>query len=369
MYLEKVKLLTAVGTFLSLIQQPAKNDRAGSKDTTVMKFRKLGASVVTNQLTESYWLGSAWREAEDGSTTRLQPEVMPSKSPKSRTSKESKNKPHTKQPSSEIKEFQAENMSQLLDVTIAGISAVQTVVPSDLAKGILSTVTNILITVQLVIKNKSDFWVIVKKCQTIGEILKRVTKDTTDNNLPRYLVVSRKEQGLLKRFFSDTNDRNQIASWEKDIGSALELFNTEVNAGMAMRLEGLILQLDGNPMNVNVLNMGKSSLAKAILHEPLIIEKFADWRFFVAYDDLDPLTVTFETFMTHFTGALGIEITGADPLHPISTFLHSTSALIVLDNAETFEEASALSALEKIPPAIAKIADIHGIILILTSCS
>ncbi|KAG2059301.1 hypothetical protein BDR06DRAFT_1003428 [Suillus hirtellus] len=317
-------------------------------------------------------------------------------------------------------------MSQLLNVTIAGINAVQTVIPSDLARGILGTVANILITVRSVIKNKSDFRAIVKKCKTIGEILERVTKDTTDDNLPRYLVhalatlnssvddinnqvVSRKEQGLLRRFFSVTIDRDQIASWEKDIGSALELFNTEVNAGMAMRLEGLVSQLDGNPTSVNVLKyqpieppsrpsmfygrddlvaelttlvvndehialigpggMGKSSIAKAILHEPLIIEKFADRRFFVAYDDLDPSTITFETFMTHFAGALGIEITGADPLRQISTFLRSASALVVLDNAETFEEASALSALENIPPAIAKIADICGVILILTSRS
>lgn len=112
--------------------------------------------------------------------------------------------------------------------------------------------------------------------------------------------------------------------------------------------------------------MGKSSLAKAILHEPLIIERFADRRFFVAYDDLDPSTITFETFMTHFAGALGIEITGGDSLRPISTFLRSASAIVVLDNAETFQEASALAALEKIPPAITKIADIRGVILILS---
>ncbi|KAG1899726.1 uncharacterized protein F5891DRAFT_394263 [Suillus fuscotomentosus] len=365
-------------------------------------------------------------EYSPGSTTRLQPEVMPSKSPKSRKSNESKNNPHTKQPSSEIKESQAENMSQLLNVTIAGINAVQTVVPSDLAKGILGTVANILMVVQSVIKNKSDFRAIVNKCKTIGEILERVTKDTTNDNLPRYLVhalstlnssvndinnkvVSRKEQGLLKRFFSATIDRDQIASWEKDIGSALELFNTEAIAGIAMKVERLTLGLDGNNTSANILKyhsieppsrpsmfygrddlvaeltalivngehialigpggMGKSSLATAILHEQLIIDKFADRRFFMAYDDLDPSTITFETFMTHFAGALGIEITGADPLRPISTFLHSASALVVLDNAETFEEASALSALEKIPPAIANIANIPGVVLILTSRS
>ncbi|KAG1821450.1 hypothetical protein EV424DRAFT_826734 [Suillus variegatus] len=426
-----------------------------------MKFRKLGMSVVTNQLTESYWLGFPWREAEDGirrrdvihlccavshlrhkwlasksspgSTTRLQPEVIPSKSPKSRKSKESK-------------ESQAENMRQLLDVTIAGISAVQTVVPSDLAKGVLGTVASILITVQSVIKNKSDFQAIVKKCKTIGEILERATNDTTDDNLPGYLahalseldslvndinnkVVSRKKQGWFKSILSVTIDRDQIASWEKDIDSALKLFDTEALVGIAMRVEELpgittrveeltgitmrveevVSRINGNLTSANVLKyqpieppsrpsmfygrddlvaelrtlvvngehisligpggMGKSSLAKAILHEPLIIERFADPRFFVAYDDLDPSTITFKTFMTHFAGALGIEITGADPLRQISTFLHSASALVVLDNAETFEEASALLALEKIPPAIAKIADIHGVILILTSRS
>lgn len=205
-----------------------------------------------------------------GSTTELQDEVMLSKSPKLRISRKPKNNPHTKQPSSEIKESQAENMNQLLNVTIAGINAVQIVVPSDLAKSILGTVANILMTVQSVIKNKSDFRAIVKKCKTIGEILQRVTKDTTDDNLPRYLdnalstlnssvndindtVVSRKEQGLLKRFFSATVDRDQIASWEKDIDRILILFSTEVNAGMAMRLEGLVSRLDSNPTSVNIL--------------------------------------------------------------------------------------------------------------------
>jgi tetratricopeptide (TPR) repeat protein len=115
--------------------------------------------------------------------------------------------------------------------------------------------------------------------------------------------------------------------------------------------------------------MGKSSLAKAILHESLIIEKFADRRFFVTYEGLDPSTITFETFMARFAGALGIEIAGADTLRPISTFLRSSSSLIVLDNAETFEEASASSALEKIPSVIAEIACIPTTVLILTSRS
>ncbi|KAG1805863.1 hypothetical protein EV424DRAFT_1578094 [Suillus variegatus] len=350
-------------------------------------------------------------EYSPGFTTRLQPEAMPSESPNSRRSKKSKNNPHTKQPSSELKESQAKNMNQLLDVTIAGINTVKIVVPSDLAKGVLGTVANILMTVQSVIKNKSDFQVIVKKCKTIGEILKRATKDTTDDNLPEYLahallelkslvndindkVVPRKKRGLFKRFLSVTIDHEQIDSWEKEIDSALKLFGIEALFGIAMRLEGcgcprnavryqtikppsrpsmffgrddLVAELRTlvvNGEHISLIGpggMGKSSLAKAILHEPLIIKKFADRRFFVAYDDLNPSTITFKTFMTHFAEALGIETIRADPFRLISTFLHSASALVILDNAETFEEASALSALKKIPPAIAKIANIRGI--------
>lgn len=115
--------------------------------------------------------------------------------------------------------------------------------------------------------------------------------------------------------------------------------------------------------------MGKSSLARAILNQSIIMEKFADRRFFVAYDDLDPSTITFEAFMTRFALALGMKLAGADPTRQISTFLRSTSALVILDNGETFEEASTSAALEKIPSAIAQISEIPGVILILTSRS
>jgi hypothetical protein len=104
--------------------------------------------------------------------------------------------------------------------------------------------------------------------------------------------------------------------------------------------------------------MGKSSIAKAILNEPLVTEKFADRRFFVTYDGVDPSTITFETFMTRLAGGLGMEIAGADPVRQISTFLRSASTLVVLDNAETFEEANASSALGDIPPAIADIREL-----------
>ncbi|KAG1724968.1 hypothetical protein EDB19DRAFT_289084 [Suillus lakei] len=340
---------------------------------------------------------------------------MPSK----KTKRDSKQPPETE-------ESQDDTVSQLLGATISAINTTKDLVPIDLVKGILGTIANILIIAQSVINNKSDFQAIASKCETIREILESATKDATEDNLQGYLghalsqlnksvnrinsnVASKKEQGIWHRLLSVTIDRNRIAGWEKDLDQALMLFRTEAIAGIANRVDKLTLGPRGNARETGDLQyrppvppsrpsmfygrddlvaeltnlvvngehialiglggMGKSSLAKAILNEPLVTEKFADRRFFVTYDGLDPSTITFKTFMTRFAGALGIESAGADPVRQISTLLRSASALVVLDNAETFEEASASSALGDIPPAIADIANIPGVVLILTSRS
>ncbi|KAG2358414.1 hypothetical protein BDR07DRAFT_284585 [Suillus spraguei] len=349
----------------------------------------------------------------------------------------------SKQASSETQQSQDDNVAQILGATISAINATRDLVPIDLAKGILGTIANILTIAQVrcpisqqnwssttfiqsVIKNKSDFQVIVDKCETIRDILEGATVDATEDDLQGYLghalsrlnksvnrinsdVESSKEQGFWHRLFSVTIDRDRIARWEKDLDQVLMLFRTEAITGIAIRVDRLALGPKGNTHRTNdiqyrppvppsrpsmfygrddlvaeltdlVINnehlaligpggMGKSSLAKAIINESLVMNKFSDMRFFITYDGLDPSTITLDTFMTRFAGALGIEIAGADPVRQISTFLRSASALVVLDNAETFEEASASSALGEIPSFIAEIACIPGIVLILTSRS
>ncbi|KAG1874963.1 hypothetical protein F4604DRAFT_1680820 [Suillus subluteus] len=275
-------------------------------------------------------------------------------------------------------------------------------VPIALAQGILRTIANILTIAQSVVKNKSDFQAIADKCETIRDILQRATEDATEDDLRGPLghvlsqlnksvnrinseAASKTEQRFWQRFFSVTIDRDQIAQWEKDLDRVIALFNFEAivriateppsRPAMLYGRDGLVAELTNLVVNDEHLaligpgGMGKSSVAKAIINELLIMEKFANQRFFATYDGLDPSTITFRTFMTRFARALGIEITGSDPVRQISTFLRSASALIVLDNAETFEEASASSVPGYISQAIAEMANIPGVILILMSCS
>ncbi|KAG2353194.1 hypothetical protein BDR07DRAFT_1615088 [Suillus spraguei] len=326
------------------------------------------------------------------------------------------------------KKLEADHIAERLNAAISAINATKDLVPIEMAKSILGIIASILTVAQLRIKNESDFQAIVDMCDTIRDILERATKGAAEDNLPGYLdhalsrlketisrinneVITSKEQGRLHKLFSVTIDRDRISRWKQDLDEILKLFGAEALIGIAIGVENLNLTFrpKTNTYGINDIQyrppvpplrpfmfygrdglvtelteyvvddkhlaligpggMGKSSLAKAIINEPRVTNKFADRRFFVTYDGLDPSNITFQMFIAHFARALGIEIAGADPMRQISTFLRSASALIVLDNAETFEEASVSSALGRIPPAIAEMANIPGVTLILTSRS
>ncbi|KAG2065566.1 hypothetical protein BDR04DRAFT_1174363 [Suillus decipiens] len=281
---------------------------------------------------------------------------------------------------SETKRSRDDGVIQLLDGTIAVIDTAKGVVSILLARGILETIANILTVVKTVIKNKSDFQAIANKCKTIGERLKSATKDATADDLPEYLgrALFRLKE-LVNNINSDIASKKEKGFFSRLDFTAEWCFKVEnmppSRPAMLHGYDGLVAELTNLVINKKHLvligpgGMGKSSVAKAIINEQSIKDKFADRHFFVTYDGLDPSAITFETFMMRFVEALGIDIAGVDPLCQISSFLRSANTLVVLDNAETFEEASQLSASKDILAAIAEIANIDGILLVLTSRS
>ena len=85
--------------------------------------------------------------------------------------------------------------------------------------------------------------------------------------------------------------------------------------------------------------MGKSSAAKAVLHDEEIVKKFQDHRYFVRYDNMDASQVSFDTFFNRIARALGMTASKGNLQNSVSTYIVSQNMLLVLDNAETFLDA------------------------------
>jgi len=81
--------------------------------------------------------------------------------------------------------------------------------------------------------------------------------------------------------------------------------------------------------------MGKSSIAKAVLNDKKIESRF-QVRVFITYDGVASTAMTFQLFLERISSALAL--TDAD-VPAILRFLASTTALLVVDNAETFNDA------------------------------
>ena len=82
--------------------------------------------------------------------------------------------------------------------------------------------------------------------------------------------------------------------------------------------------------------IGKSSIAKAVMHNKHIVSFFGFHRCFVTYDDVATSMMTHNTFLTHLARALSI---ADSPLLTIIAKLRASPTLLVIDNAETFLEA------------------------------
>ena len=113
--------------------------------------------------------------------------------------------------------------------------------------------------------------------------------------------------------------------------------------------------------------IGKSSLAKAILNEPVIEAKFKDRRFFIRFDDLRSSQITYNTFIECIARTLGVAVSTLGSHREVSDFLRSEDILIVLDNAETFLDCKATEEIPHINRAIAEFGDHPSVTILITS--
>jgi tetratricopeptide (TPR) repeat protein len=113
--------------------------------------------------------------------------------------------------------------------------------------------------------------------------------------------------------------------------------------------------------------IGKSSVAKAIVNDPVIEAKFKDRRFFVRFDDLLASQITYNIFVECIARTLGVAVSASGSHQEFSNFLRSGDILIVLDNAETFLDCKATGEIPRINRAIAEFGDYPSVTILITS--
>jgi len=108
--------------------------------------------------------------------------------------------------------------------------------------------------------------------------------------------------------------------------------------------------------------IGKSSISKAVLNDDAVISAFQA-RLFVTYDGVASSAMSFQVFLDHIAEALDLS---KPSKKNILQRLRTLTALIVIDNAETFLEASPTD-LASITEMLGDIGEIPGIIILMTT--
>ncbi|KAH7922653.1 hypothetical protein BV22DRAFT_1131257 [Leucogyrophana mollusca] len=297
-----------------------------------------------------------------------------------------------------------------LSNVIGFLDTTKDLVPLDVAKGVLSTLSSILTTVKNTVQNKDDFTEVLDRCEKIANSIERSTcgrsESDTDPTLVRALdelkssidgiekTVKAKEQRALRyRVFSASVDRESIAKWKEKLDSFLRICDHELIVHIGMEIDYLHdpysdeLDREAPPprppmffgrddlVRVAIENLrlrhvvlvgpggiGKSTIAKAMMNKDSIIAEFQDRRFFVRFDNIDASQITLDTFVGRIADVLGVKSTR---FRTIRSCLASRNILIVLDNAETFQDA--VSGADRIAEAIDELGALPSVRIILTT--
>ncbi|KAG5733223.1 hypothetical protein E4T56_gene20863 [Termitomyces sp. T112] len=274
---------------------------------------------------------------------------------------------------------------------------IRNVVPSQTVSGILSSITGILNIIKTTIENQDDFQELVEQCQRIGLVVWRATSATPqhqlDGTIHRALtnltstvdsileaVTAKIEKNVLSKAFHATIDRNTINKWKNELIHCLTLFSTEVNISINLKVDELLSMFQEfrstitshSQMHVLIVvtalffvgrsdlvqsatdallkfhhvaligpgGIGKSSIARAVLNDGLIVSTFKARRYFVQFDNINVNQVNLKTFLDHILRALGFATPLVNAYNLITKTLSTAETLLVLDNAETFLDAT-----------------------------
>ncbi|KAG9313919.1 hypothetical protein JVU11DRAFT_4691 [Chiua virens] len=306
-----------------------------------------------------------------------------------------------------------------LEATIQLIQQVTELIPIDMAKNVLTGITSILLLVQNNIKNKVNLRELAQICEDISSTLAQATKGVPADDMSDALkaalrtlrlsidrlhsiVLDILQFGRIRRFVGATLDQKKISGWTAELERIHTSFSTKVNIVSPVRLDRMYHVLMHSEIQTVIPEppppppvfffgrerllakvkdalfsyedvaligpggIGKSSIAKALINDD-DIQRHWGRRFFVSYDDLDPTTMTPGSFIDRIAGVLGLPTLGVESKNQLISNLISSPVLIVLDNAETFEDVANADAAESIAAIVSHIANTPGVTVMLIS--
>ncbi|KAH7919784.1 hypothetical protein BV22DRAFT_1133576 [Leucogyrophana mollusca] len=302
--------------------------------------------------------------------------------------------------------------------TIGVLDLTKDLVPLEMAKGVLSTLSTILTVVKNTMQNKDDFAEIVSRCDKIAMSIERSTRGKLEseidptvtqalNELRSFIndiektVKAKEHRAVTNRAFSASMDRDSIAKWKDQLDYFLRMCDHEFIVDMRMEIgdiaralkRGAEVQFESdcdppppgpsmffgrddlvrdaveclNTQHVVLVGpggIGKSSIAKAILNEDTVVARFEDRRFFVRFDDINASQVTHGAFIGRIARALGLR---SSLLSSVKTSLATSEAFLVLDNAETFQDAASDADSSRIAETIDELGSLPSVTIMLTT--
>ncbi|KAH7920115.1 hypothetical protein BV22DRAFT_1098718 [Leucogyrophana mollusca] len=301
---------------------------------------------------------------------------------------------------------------------IGALDLAKDLVPVEVAKGVLSTLSSILTVVKNTMQNKDDFAEIVSRCNNIAESIKGSTQGKLESEidptvtqalseLQRFVddiektVKAKEHRAVSNRAFSASMDRDSIAKWKEQLDYFLRMCDHKLIVDMRMEIgdmartpkRGAEVQFESNceppPPKPSIFfgrdalvrdaveslktqhvvlvgpgGIGKSSIAKAILNEDTVVARFGDQRFFVRFDDINASQVTHNTFIGRLAAALGVK---SNLLSSIKRSLGTSEAFLVLDNAETFQDAASDDDSSRIAEIIDELGSLPSVTMMITT--